>query len=51
MDIHFGRFTNVPNEFLESYFLLRIEVYESITDSGGPGFHRGGNGIRMDIAF
>ena len=44
-------FTNVPNEFLESYFPLRIEVYESITDSGGPGFHRGGNGIRMGYCF
>jgi N-methylhydantoinase B len=27
-------FTNVPNEFLEAYFPLRIDVYESIPDSG-----------------
>ncbi len=40
-------FTNVPNEFLESYFPLRIEVYETIPDSGGPGLHRGGNGLSM----
>ncbi len=40
-------FTNVPNEFLESYFPLRIETYETITDSGGPGKFRGGNGIRI----
>lgn len=40
-------FTNVPNEFVEAYFPLRIETYESITDSGGAGQHRGGNGIRV----
>ncbi|MDH5629110.1 MAG: hydantoinase B/oxoprolinase family protein [Gammaproteobacteria bacterium] len=38
-------FTNVPNEFLEAYFPLRIEKYETITDSGGAGLHRGGNGL------
>jgi N-methylhydantoinase B len=40
-------FTNVPNEFLESYFPLRIEVYETLTDSGGPGKFRGGNALRI----
>ncbi len=40
-------FTNVPNEFLESYFPLRMEIYETIADSGGPGFFRGGNGIKI----
>ncbi|TQF00606.1 MAG: hydantoinase B/oxoprolinase family protein [Spiribacter salinus] len=40
-------FTNVPNEFVEAYFPLRIETYETITDSGGAGLHRGGNGIRV----
>jgi N-methylhydantoinase B len=44
-------FTNVPNEFLESYFPLRIELYETIPDSGGPGLHRGGNGLRMAYCF
>lgn len=38
-------FTNVPNEFLEAYFPLRIDKYETITDSGGAGLHRGGNGL------
>ena len=38
-------FTNVPNEFLEAYFPLRIREYATIPDSGGPGLHRGGNGI------
>ena len=44
-------FTNVPNEFLESYFPLRNELYETIPDSGGPGLHRGGNGLRMAYCF
>ena len=44
-------FTNVPNEFLESYFPLRIEVYETIPDSGGPGFHRGGNALSTGYRF
>jgi N-methylhydantoinase B len=40
-------FTNVPNEFIEAYFPLRIETYETIIDSGGAGKHRGGNGLRV----
>ena len=44
-------FTNVPNEFLESYFPLRIETYETIVDSGGAGYNRGGNGLRMGYCF
>jgi len=40
-------FTNVPNEFLEAYFPLRIREYSTIADSGGAGLHRGGNGIRI----
>lgn len=44
-------FTNVPNEFLESYFPLRILTYESIPDSGGPGFNRGGNGVHTVYEF
>lgn len=41
------KFTNIPNEYLESYFPVRIETYESIPDSGGAGRHRGGNGMRI----
>ena len=44
-------FTNVPNEFLEAYFPLRIDTYESIADSGGAGLHRGGNGIKTGYRF
>ena len=44
-------FTNVPNEFLERYFPLMIERYETVPDSGGAGFFRGGNGILMTYKF
>ncbi len=44
-------FTNVPNEFLERYFPLRIERYATEPDSGGAGKHRGGNGIHMTYRF
>jgi len=44
-------FTNVPNEFLEAYFPLRIETYETIPDSGGAGHHRGGNALRVAYRF
>ena len=45
------KFTNVPNEYLESYFPVRIETYESIPDSGGAGRLRGGNGMRIGYRF
>ncbi len=44
-------FTNVPNEFLESYFPLRIEAYETLADTGGAGLHRGGNALRVGYRF
>ena len=44
-------FTNVPNEFLEKYFPLRIERYSTEPDSGGAGLQRGGNGIHMTYRF
>ena len=44
-------FTNVPNEYLEAYFPLRIETYETIPDSGGAGKHRGGNALRVAYRF
>lgn len=47
----FPNFTNVPNEFLERYFPLIIERYETVADSGGAGLHRGGNGIIMSYRF
>ena len=44
-------FMNVPNEFLEAYFPLRIVAYETIPDTGGPGLHRGGNGVSIGYQF
>lgn len=44
-------FTNVPNEYLESYFPLIIDKYELVVDSGGTGKHRGGNGIDQVYQF
>ncbi|MFT6329617.1 MAG: N-methylhydantoinase B [Bermanella sp.] len=44
-------FTNVPNEFIEAYFPLRVEAYEAILDSGGAGLHRGGNGLSVGYRF
>jgi N-methylhydantoinase B len=42
-------FVNIPCEFLESYYPLRIEKWETVTDTGGSGLHRGGNGV--DVAY
>jgi N-methylhydantoinase B len=44
-------FTNVPNEFIEAYFPLRVETYQTIPDSGGAGLHRGGNGLTVGYRF
>jgi len=44
-------FTNVPNEFIEAYFPLRVIRYEPIADSGGAGLHRGGNGLSVAYEF
>jgi len=42
-------FVNIPCEYLESYYPLRIETWETVADTGGPGLHRGGNGV--DVAY
>ena len=38
-------FENIPTEYLEVYYPMIIENYQTIPDSGGPGKHRGGNGV------
>ena len=38
-------FESIPTEYLEVYYPMIVENYESIADSGGPGKHRGGNGV------
>ena len=42
-------FVNIPCEYLESYYPMRIERWETIADTGGAGLHRGGNGV--DVAY
>ena len=42
---------SVPNEFLESYLPLRVDRYETVPDSGGAGFYRGGNAMCIDYTF
>jgi N-methylhydantoinase B len=37
---------NTPIEILEMSFPVRIERYEIVPDSGGPGRHRGGAGVQ-----
>jgi N-methylhydantoinase B len=43
-----GNTWNVPVEVVEQRFPVRVERYELRCDSGGPGEHRGGLGIRRD---
>lgn len=43
-----GDARNIPAEVLEARYPLRLERYELRTDSGGPGFRRGGLGIRRE---
>lgn len=45
------KFRNVPNEYIEAYFPIRIDRFESLPDTGGAGKHRGGNGVRTEYVF
>ncbi len=42
-------FVNIPCEYLESYYPLRVERWETVADTGGSGLHRGGNAV--DVAY
>src|SRR5262249_1708426 len=44
-------FENIPTEYLEAYYPLRVDGYTPVTDSGGPGFHRGGNGVEHRYGY
>lgn len=44
-------FENIPTEYLESYYPLTVLEYGSLIDSGGAGFHRGGNGVYKVYRF
>ncbi len=48
-DSHLARFKNTPIEAVELEYPVRIERYEFISDSGGPGEFRGALGLRRDI--
>jgi N-methylhydantoinase B len=53
MDAHswWPLFENIPTEYLESYYPITILEYGSLPDSGGAGFHRGGNAVRKVYRF
>ena len=44
-------FTNIPTEYIESYFPVQVDSYRSIPDSGGAGHRRGGNGVEKVYRF
>ena len=44
-------FENIPTEYLEAYYPLRIDGYTTVTDSGGAGLHRGGNGVEKRYVY
>lgn len=49
MHVSMTNTSNLPIEAMEMEFPLRIERYELIPDSGGPGRYRGGLGVCRDI--
>lgn len=53
MDAHswWPLFENIPSEYLEAYYPLTVLEYGSRIDSGGAGFHRGGNGVHKVYRF
>ncbi|MEE4271704.1 MAG: hydantoinase B/oxoprolinase family protein [Thermoanaerobaculales bacterium] len=44
-------FENIPTEYLESYYPIRVDGYTTVRDSGGAGLHRGGNGIEKRYVY
>jgi N-methylhydantoinase B len=46
---HMTNTANAPIEIIELEHPLRVDKYSLITDSGGPGRHRGGLGITREI--
>ncbi len=53
MDAHswWPLFENIPTEYLESYYPLTVLEYGSLPDSGGAGYHRGGNAVHKVYRF
>ena len=46
---HMTNTRNAPVESIETAYPLRVEAYELIPDSEGPGRHRGGVGLRRRV--
>lgn len=44
-------FENIPTEYLESYYPITVLEYGSLIDSGGAGYHRGGNAVHKVYRF
>ena len=44
-------FENIPTEYLEAYYPMRIDGYTTIPDTGGAGMHRGGNGVEKRYVY
>ncbi|MDP6561034.1 MAG: hydantoinase B/oxoprolinase family protein, partial [Candidatus Binatia bacterium] len=42
---------NIPTEYIETYYPVRIDSLECLPDSGGAGNHRGGNGVEKVYHF
>ncbi len=53
MDAHswWPLFENIPTEYLESYYPITVLEYGSLINSGGAGFHRGGNAVHKVYRF
>lgn len=47
--VHMTNSLNTPVEALEHAFPLRVRRYHLRRDTGGPGLHRGGDGVRRDL--
>jgi N-methylhydantoinase B len=47
--IYFVAQQNFPIEFLEREHAIRVEHYVIEADSGGPGYYRGGTGVRRRV--
>ncbi len=49
VQVHTTNTSNLPIEAIETEYPLRVERYEFIDDSAGPGRHRGGQGLRRVV--
>lgn len=49
VQVHMSNTSNLPIESMEVEFPYRVERYELVTDSGGPGKYRGGLSMSKDI--